>query len=1068
MTARSVLAVFVAFAVSGVVAPTRANALERTYTGWSAGDFETNGALLPTGWRVNATTGGVRAAASRTIALSGQRSLQVDDNSPSGAAWALSPTIQVVGGSTYLFSAYSYAREGATPQSLTIRFHDSSGAVVSSKVLYSSDVAMMWSRVQAKMLAPKNAVRVTIRIASSPKGTGTVFWDAIDYFRPMFYNGQFENTPDNSKDVPWWTVHANGGSVTTTTDPRYVRTGNRALRIESSSTGSPEVISTEVSRGITYMPRVFPGITHDFTGWVLPVKGTPKLVVTWYDAKRTKISSSYSVVNNPKGEWAYYKAQIAAPLNAYYATLTLTSQPGVSLAYWDEMAITTTPPAPDPTYSSKEVSEPLQDAAATHSADFMMLNGRPVMFAGVSGYPARLEIVDVQSNKLIDAVDIPGAQNVFQATAAPNGDIYVGDQEGHLLRWRQGQGLTDLGKATPDAQSTMDLEIAPDGRVWGATTNKSEVYVYDPATNRFADAGSVSSKDTHARSLAITPEGVYVGTGPVTPKLVRIDPKTFAKTTIALPPQVATKFVMNLETRGNYLSVKGDYDSSSYRLYDWKNKKWVPLPTNAGGLQIDTQLPMPVSSTGEFYFTSYKQILGINAQNLTKTVRAEGTELKYAGRDIGLVKGTIAGLSGEWILHYDGKTQVQGIHVGTWTVKTWTVSFPPTAMRVQSIFAGPSGQIFTGGFGGARLGITNPSTGAVELHSGSSQTLAEIGEVHGGITNGAYTYLGTYTGGNIFRYDVSKPWVTGSNPKLIAQTKTSNQDRPYAWAISGQRTFFGTVPTYGHLGGSLGIIDSATATPRLVFPSKDRSVISLAAKGDVVFGGTSRWGGYGSTPTQKSATVFAYNAATNKKLWEITPEPNAQSVGGVAIAPNGNLWASIGWNLYEIGPNSGTVLRRLSLKPGSQPNRLTFKETGLQFVGPRLYTIVGDSMYSVDTTNLNVDFVADGITTAQSTEYKGRIYVGRGSKLYSITPSKATVPTVSKTPYRLDRCETANDFYVIPYEPGVSYYVDGERKFTGNYPTNGRTSVVVQAKPQSGWSLSGATKWTLSFTNQAC
>lgn len=115
-------------------------------------------------------------------------------------------------------------------------------------------------------------------------------------------------------------------------------------------------------------------------------------------------------------------------------------------------------------------------------------------------------------------------------------------------------------------------------------------------------------------------------------------------------------------------------------------------------------------------------------------------------------------------------------------------------------------------------------------------------------------------------------------------------------------------------------------------------------------------------------------------------------------------------------------------------------------------------MYSVDTTNLHVDLVVDGEITQQTSDVVGgKLYVPSGSHLVELTPSDARVPTTANTPYRLDRCGTASDFYVIPYEPGVAYYVDGVRRHPGNYATAGARSVTVTAQPLSGWDISGAT-----------
>ncbi len=66
-----------------------ASALERARTSWVYGDFESGGAVQPPGWTVNATAGDVRAAASTSRAISGSRSLQVDDGLSPAEWWAL-------------------------------------------------------------------------------------------------------------------------------------------------------------------------------------------------------------------------------------------------------------------------------------------------------------------------------------------------------------------------------------------------------------------------------------------------------------------------------------------------------------------------------------------------------------------------------------------------------------------------------------------------------------------------------------------------------------------------------------------------------------------------------------------------------------------------------------------------------------------------------------------------------------------------------------------------------------------------------------------------------------------
>lgn len=1064
-------------ALGSLLVPTRyATALESTITSWQLGDFESGGALQPPGWKTNSLQGDVRAVASTSRVISGTRSLQVEDNSTTQAAWAESEPISVTATSTYIFQAYVYTSRGAGEQNITVRFHDQAGTIIDSASASTTAAEMMWNRVMIKTAAPAGAVRATLRIASTTSGTGTAWWDTIDYLRPIFYNGQFENTPANSTDVPWWSVDRKGGTVKTTTDQRYVRAGNRALHIvDTSTTGAPKVVSNgrKATGGDTYMPRVFPGVVHDFTGWVLPISGTPKLVVTWYDAQKQFISSSYSRVLKPAGEWAYYKAQLAAPYNAQYATLTLTGEDaGTSEAYWDEMQISPTAPSPIPTYSTRSLGSPLHEAANTKTTDTLMLNGRATIYAGVSGNPANLQLIDIESNQLKANVPIPNTDSVFCATNTSDGAIYVSGGDGHLYRWEQGvETLADLGKMTTNGTTIVSLTTDSNGIIWGGTSPQAEVFSYNPSTESHTDYGSIDSTETYARSIAVTTSGVYVGTGPTNPRLIHLDPSTHNKTPIPLPSGLASKFVYELKTLGNYLSVKGD-SNKPYRLYDWVNGTWPNMPVNAGGGALDNQQPMPLAaSTGEFYYTSYRQILGVDGETLATTKRADAPEaLYYSKRDISLLVGSIEGIPSEWIILHDQSGSIVAMNTADFSVKTFAVTWQATPMRIKSIAAGVNGKMFVGGFGGASLAIINPSTGTGSQYpENPDNTLDQtIGEIEGSIENSGYQFMGSYTGGKIFRYNPAQEWVDGSNPVMIAKTSDSGQDRPIAWAKSGTRTFFGTVPTYGQLTGALGIIDTPTASPRLVTLVADQSIVSLAAKGDVVFYGTSRWGGYGATPTTSTAKIGAYDVVKNKKVWEVEPQAGTQTIGSLTIAPNGNIWATAGWNLYEVGPNSGTILRRVSLRSDAQPNNtVQWNDTKMAFIGSRLYLTIGTDTYSIDTTNLHVDKILGKTSTNQvSAVLNGKLYYASGTELIEVTPSNATVPTTATNPYRLDRCGTANDFYVIPYTPGVNYYVNGAKIDTGNYAAG--SSVTITARPQNGWRLNGITTWTLTFTNSTC
>ncbi len=266
----------------------------------------------------------------------------------------------------------------------------------------------------------------------------------------------------------------------------------------------------------------------------------------------------------------------------------------------------------------------------------------------------------------------------------------------------------------------------------------------------------------------------------------------------------------------------------------------------------------------------------------------------------------------------------------------------------------------------------------------SSGATGAIGEVEGSVTNGQYEYIGTYTNSKIFRYDRSLPWSDGTNPRLIATLgDTSMQDRPLAWATSGERTFFGTLPKYGRLGGSLGIIDDNTSAPRVIDePVADQSVVSLAAAGSVVYGGTSRWGGLGATPTTSTARVFALDATTGTVLWSVAPQAGVEAYGAMLVTPSGTLWAASGTTLVELAPATGEVLRRVELqKVGPQPTP-TFRNASLDYADNLLFLTAAGRVYVVDLASMRVDVpVKEGVTAFQIVAKPGRFVVPMGTRL---------------------------------------------------------------------------------------
>ncbi|GAA2771382.1 hypothetical protein GCM10020219_046080 [Nonomuraea dietziae] len=133
---------------------------------------------------------------------------------------------------------------------------------------------------------------------------------------------------------------------------------------------------------------------------------------------------------------------------------------------------------------------------------------------------------------------------------------------------------------------------------------------------------------------------------------------------------------------------------------------------------------------------------------------------------------------------------------------------------------------------------------------------------------------------------------------------------------AGRYLAVGTMPDLGHLGGVLAIWDPVEG--RLRHSQRnvvtDQSIVSLAYRDGVVYGGTSIYSGQSATPpTQKEARLFAWSVAENRMLWEITPAPGKPAVPALAFDSLGRLWGVAGGEVFAVNTHLRKVVKRVTL-----------------------------------------------------------------------------------------------------------------------------------------------------------
>ncbi len=959
--------------VTGAIGVPSAAAFEKVATGSAYGDFE-DPHLDPVGWGVG-TTGPNQVYTSTTVAMSGARSLYVDDTSTSDAVSVMRKVQRVSPYAEYHLQAYAFVKSG--DQRLAMRFVDENNRILSRVEVPTPDATMIWSRVYVRAKAPAGAVAVTAEISSSKAGRGTVWWDTVELQISGVANSGFEKT-DRTDPAPDWTTSAPAGTTVSRSTADSVL-GRHSIETVDSSASTAFMMRTTPK-------RVFPSAAQNVRIWIKPTSGQFTATVRFYDSAMREVQSSQEPIRASAGRWNLYRRQVVPPVDAIWATIEFASTTaGTGSALWDAIDLRPTPDAGVHTYSQGTSVQPVEQISNATVVTALVAAGRAKLVGIVSGDPAELQVLDVQKGTLEQRIPLGGMNVGWGLAKGHDGAVYLGGNDGHLWRWTPGAAsVVDLGRASDRAATVWDLDVSSDGKVWGVSYPDAQIWSYDPATSAFSAATTVATGQEYARSLAIVGTSAYVGVGSTNPEIVELSlGDRSRRSTIALPSPVTSGNIAELDALGsNFLAVKTPSGQSSggltvsaeRRLFDLRNRTWA---VNAN---YSVQKPSEADADGAFYYVKYRQLTRVDQSGGETLVGPVGL---LGGRDKLLITTTLGGTPGTWLLSYTPGESLGAVEVSTLEEKSFPLDFGPTPLHVKTLARSGSG-FLAGGFGAPSLTSLGPDL-AVEGHYPYSTSGAEsIGEVEGSITNGGVQYIGTYTGSKIFRYDPAAPWQDGTNPQLVAELGASHlQDRPLAWAASGPRTFFGTVPKYGTLGGVLGIIDHDGATPRIVAePVPDQSVVSLAAQGSVVYGGTSRWGGLGATPTQASAKVFAYDAATSKLLWSVVPQAGVEAYGAMLVTPDGSLWAASGTTLVQIDPATGAVVRSLDLQTvGPQPTP-TLRNAAMDYADGLLYLTAAGRVYVVDLVSLRVDVpVKTGVTAFQIVAGDGRFVVPMGTEL---------------------------------------------------------------------------------------
>ncbi|TDD46453.1 hypothetical protein E1286_20970 [Nonomuraea terrae] len=600
-------------------------------------------------------------------------------------------------------------------------------------------------------------------------------------------------------------------------------------------------------------------------------------------------------------------------------------------------------------------------------------DGRPQAYwvtAGNSYMNAMFQATDIRSGEVVFKQRVPdgGTDSWANTFSAADGTVYFAMTSGQMYRWKPGDAaITSLGTPFP-GEGVWRLAAAPDGVVYGGTYPGGLLFSYDPGTGEFTDHGQIVPGETYGRALAVDDTSVYFGTQPRA-RLARFDRATGQVEQIPLPAEYGTSEVVYDMTRARDLLLLRVQPSNDLLFYDTAGKTFVNVVKGISARAVSTPDP-----TGKYvYFRiAADGIVQYDLDTHTYTPVGWGpnafpgtwawielNDPDFPGRSLSMT-------------YYYGRIYI-------WNPQTEKTRYlgesglEGSANPIQAIGAGPGGEVYAGGF------LSPPGISRFDPATGAYTLLSSGGQVEGFGRYGDHVVYGRYPNGELLDYDPAEPWTYGTNPAPV--TIGEEQDRPQAFVQVGDRVAVGSVPKSGRLGGALTLWDPRTRAldvHRDVVPGQ--SVVSLATRDGLVYGGTSIHGGYGIDPAATSARLFVFDPVRGELVSSVVPVEGAHSVNALTVDAKGRIWGLADGHLFTYLPEAKRVTRAAALFP-RQSSRYG-ADRALVFRGNDLYAAMAGSLWRIDVRTWKATALAGDGVSQLVTGGDGHLYFFRGTELF--------------------------------------------------------------------------------------